>query len=415
MTTRTASDAPITIAVVPRERSSAAPEAIATLLARTPEPFQLVVIDHGLPDPWAGEVRAVVADAENATIVEVDDAQRPLLPNAARNLAIAHATGDWICLLENDVLVGENWLAPLIAAAEATDAGAAVPLILERFGVFEKVHFDDRLHRIVETQRGRRIEARDDSKERDRSAERRPVHFIETHCMLFRRRALDAVGGFDAAITAQEEIDISFALFTAGETAVLEPASVVTFLPPPPVYPSEREYFEAKWNPETYRIDEKRMAERWNIVDYPSATGVVEARRGIAAADVDSQMEIERTFRTRLQATADDLAALTPRGTLVLAHDDQLDLSLVCPEADVLPFTERNGVWWGPPADSASALAELDRMREAGGATFAVGWPSFWYLEYYEEFAQALRDRHEILAETDQIVAFDLNTRLEDR
>lgn len=404
----------ITIGVVPRERFSLAPDALRTLLRNTPQPFELIVVDPGIPEPWRQEVLDIVGQHDDATVLDVPPDQRPFLPNRARNLVIDRASGEWICLLENDTLVGEGWLLPLISAAEMHEAGAAVPLILERFGPFEKVHFDDRLHHIVDTPTPtgvtRRIEPRTDSKERDRQGSARIVDFIETHCMLFRCEALERVGAFDGGITAQEEIDISFALHAQGITAVMEPASVVTFMPPPPIHPSERDYYLAKWNPSTYAEDHVRMTERWGIVGYPSAIGVVEARLAMTDGDVETQIGRELEHRESLEATRRDLAPLLWRGPLILVHDNQLDLSLVCPEADVLPFLERDGAWWGQPEDSATAIAELDRMRDDGAATVAFAGTSTWWLDYYVEFADQLRSSFDLLSDTPQLIAFDLST-----
>ncbi|MFW2383011.1 MAG: glycosyltransferase family 2 protein, partial [Acidimicrobiales bacterium] len=319
-------EAHITIGVVPRERFSAAPEALRRLLQNTPQPFELLIVDAGTPEPWRSDIEQILAYRSDATVVPAPADTGPLLPNQARNLVLEHATGDWICLLENDVLVGEDWLNPLLTNAERHGAGAAVPLILERFDRFEKVHFDDRLHRIIEVRTSsgikRRIEARPDCKEDDRGGDTRIVDFIETHCMLFTTDALDQVGGFDGEITAQEEIDISFGLHAAGITAVFVPQSTVTFLPPPPVYPSERAYYHAKWNPETYQNDRRRMQERWGIVGYPSATGVVESRRAMAEGSIQDQIQAELDQRSFLDATREDLAPLLDRGRLILVHDD---------------------------------------------------------------------------------------------
>ena len=405
-------DMAVTIGVVARERFSAAPDALRTLLRNTPEQFELIVVDSGMPEPWRSEMTELVGRHSNGSVVSVPDVERPLLPNRARNLVIERATGDWICLLENDVLVDENWLTPLLDAASSHDAGVAVPLIIERFGPYEKVHFDDRLHRIVDspTRAGvaHRIEPRDDSKENDRGGRTRVVDFFETHCMLFRRSVLDQVGGFDGSITAQEEIDISFALHTNDITAVLVPSSVVTFLPPPPIHPSERDYYLTKWNPLTYADDYARMQSRWNIIGYPSAIGVVEARRAMAEGDVSSQVRREMQYRASLEATRSDLAPLLDRGPLILVHDNQLDLSLICPEAEVLPFLERDGVWWGQPPDSATAISELERMRATGATTLACASPASWWLDHYEDFADHLHASFEVLCSTEHVTAFDV-------
>ncbi len=116
----------------------------------------------------------------------------------------------------------------------------------------------------------------------------------------------------------------------------------------------------------------------------------------------------------RLDATRRDLAPLLGRGPLRLVHDNQLDLSLVCPEADVLPFIERDGLWWGQPDSSATAITELDRMRAEGASTLAFAAASAWWLEYYGEFADHLRSSFDVLSETPQVTTFDLTAAATD-
>lgn len=54
-------------------------------------------------------------------------------------------------------------------------------------------------------------------------------------------------------------------------------------------------------------------------------------------------------------------------------------------------FPERDGVYWGPPADDAAAQAELSRHVAAGVRSVVVGWPAFWWLEAYPSLAAAFR------------------------
>ncbi|MFW2382163.1 MAG: hypothetical protein ACN4GZ_10420, partial [Acidimicrobiales bacterium] len=93
-------------------------------------------------------------------------------------------------------------------------------------------------------------------------------------------------------------------------------------------------------------------------------------------------------------------------------HDDQLDLTHICPGADVVPFLERDGIWWGPPADSSQALEELDRMQADGATTIVFSSGSWWWLDTYDDFDRLLRDTFPLLASTDRIKAFDLMNSL---
>jgi hypothetical protein len=111
--------------------------------------------------------------------------------------------------------------------------------------------------------------------------------------------------------------------------------------------------------------------------------------------------------RGALRAVA-ELNARVPAGeTLVLVDDGQLDRSYF-PHHVVLPFLERSGRHWGPPADDATAIAELQRMRQAGASYLAFAWPAFWWLEYYREFAQHVRAQFRCMLENDCLIVFDL-------
>ena len=403
----------VAVGVVPRERFSMTGRVLERLLACTSEDVELVVVDAATPARFRAEIDRVLQgrpDVVRPTTEEI------LLPNRARNVVIANTDADWICFLENDVLVEPGWLDRLLTACEEEGAAAAVPLILERFEGFEQVHFDDRLHTIesVATPEGAalRIAPRPDSKEDDRGALRRVVHFIETHCMLFSREALERTGLFDPAISAQEEMDVSLALHAQGLRTIVEPASVVTFFPPPPIHPEEREYYRRKWDPEAYEQDYRRVAERWRLLDPPSAMGVVTARRSyLREPDPERQVEAQVAYRTRLAETAGDLAALAPAdGPLILVHDESLNLGVVAPGLEVLPFLERDGVYWGRPSDDATAIAELERMRAEGARIIAFAWPSFWWLEHYGGLADHLRASYRTALSNDRLVAFDLAT-----
>jgi glycosyltransferase involved in cell wall biosynthesis len=75
------------------------------------------------------------------------------------------------------------------------------------------------------------------------------------------------------------------------------------------------------------------------------------------------------------------------------------------------PFPEHDGTYWGPPADDAAALAELDRAIAAGVTRLVVAWPALWWLDHYTEFAHALRTRFARLLSTERVEVFALDRR----
>src|SRR5262249_38445511 len=72
----------------------------------------------------------------------------------------------------------------------------------------------------------------------------------------------------------------------------------------------------------------------------------------------------------QMQTAIRELRETIPAGTtFILVNDDQWGNQ---PSAlngyRVFPFLERDGQYWGPPPDDATALRELERLRRAGAS-----------------------------------------------
>ena len=92
----------------------------------------------------------------------------------------------------------------------------------------------------------------------------------------------------------------------------------------------------------------------------------------------------------RIQLAARDLAALIPAGeSFILVDHEQLREYLTFGR-HAIPFLEREGQYWGPPADDLTAIRELDGLRLAGAKLIVFAWPAFWWLDFYSEFARWL-------------------------
>ena len=104
-----------------------------------------------------------------------------------------------------------------------------------------------------------------------------------------------------------------------------------------------------------------------------------------------------------------ELAAVTPADAVVLIADlDQGGFGPTIAGRASLPFLEKDGKYFGPPATDAEALAELDRASGAGASHLAVLWPAFWFFDAYPGWAARLRDGHRCLIDNDRIAVFEL-------
>jgi SAM-dependent methyltransferase len=96
-------------------------------------------------------------------------------------------------------------------------------------------------------------------------------------------------------------------------------------------------------------------------------------------------------WRNQVLDAVIELITVTPEGAHVLLVDDALFGDLPPIRRVVEPFPQHGGAYAGPPADSQAAIAGLNERVSAGADAIAFGWPAFWWLEHYNEFADFLR------------------------
>ncbi len=109
----------------------------------------------------------------------------------------------------------------------------------------------------------------------------------------------------------------------------------------------------------------------------------------------------------RLQRCRAELVELIPAAEpFILVDEEQLRCEL--PHARAIPFLEKGGQYWGPPADDQTAVDELERLRASGARFIAFAWPSFWWLAHYQRFHQHLEERFRCVLKNDRLVVFSL-------
>jgi hypothetical protein len=110
----------------------------------------------------------------------------------------------------------------------------------------------------------------------------------------------------------------------------------------------------------------------------------------------------------QIHVAAGELAALVAPGeSFILVDQDEWDKEIV-PHGRPIPFLERGGKYWGPPADDETAIRELERLRRGGARYMVFGWPHLWWLEHYAGAHRHLRSRYPCVLENERLVVFDL-------
>jgi hypothetical protein len=154
------------------------------------------------------------------------------------------------------------------------------------------------------------------------------------------------------------------------------------------------------------RSVEERLANELRY--YACYVEVIEKRLAEQGIRADRERWLENSWWHRQAAAIEDLAALPHADApLVLVEEAAWGTGPIAGRP-VLPFLERDGAFWGSPDDDATAIAELERMREGGAAGIAFVWSTFWWLDHYRGFRDHLERRYPRVLANDRVVAVGL-------
>ena len=160
---------------------------------------------------------------------------------------------------------------------------------------------------------------------------------------------------------------------------------------------------------DAHRAQEQAILKRWlsHLGDAIEVRLLPGFTKGLAAIAVHEAVPMSGLWAHGLALAARDIAALVPPGdAFILVDDGQWAIDVGARR--VLSFLERDGGYWGPPADDASAIAEVERLRQGGAHFIVFARSAFWWLEHYRAFAYSLRSTFDCLLESDRLVVFDL-------
>lgn len=122
----------------------------------------------------------------------------------------------------------------------------------------------------------------------------------------------------------------------------------------------------------------------------------------------DRSMWVQESWWHRIERACTSIVAAVPdEGAFVLIDEDQWGARPLISGRRVVPFTERQGEYWGPPSDSASAIAEAERHRLDGCEHVCVAWSSRWILEHYADFGTHLFDTARSVHTSNDCTIFD--------
>lgn len=217
---------PVAVVVVTRACGAALPTFLSSLRAATAEPLDIVITHQGEPDP------AVCAAAEpvQARIIEAGDVGY----GRAANLGVWDTTARFVVVSDPDVVWEPGSLDRLLAAAQRWPRGAAFGPLMhnEQGAVYPSARSVPSLSNGIGHAvcgwwwPGNRWTAA--YKQGRAQPEERTAGWLADTCLLLRRDAFDAIGGFESEhLIYLEDLDLGERFAKAGWHNVYVPSAVV--------------------------------------------------------------------------------------------------------------------------------------------------------------------------------------------
>ncbi|MCR6625249.1 MAG: glycosyltransferase family 2 protein [Pseudoxanthomonas sp.] len=211
----------VSIIVPTRDRADLLSVCVRSVMEKTDYPdFEVVVVDNGSVD---AATRALLRELRQTPRIRVLDYPVPFNFSAIVNHGAREATGDVLCLLNNDTeVIDPSWLTELVSRATQRDAGAVGAMLyypddtIQHAGVVLGLggvagHVYTRMGRGAPGYMARAWVAQN-------------MSAVTAACLAVRRSVFEEVGGFDEALpVAFNDIDFCLRLLECGYRNVWTP------------------------------------------------------------------------------------------------------------------------------------------------------------------------------------------------
>jgi GT2 family glycosyltransferase len=273
MNLRTIADPEVTIIVAPRERFSYTRESLESIYENTEYPFKLIYVDGNSPS----DIRRYLEEQAREKKFELIRTEYYLSPNHARNLGLRQVNSKYVVFLDNDVIVTPGWLKTLVNCAEETKATVVSPLICQNLPLHSEVHCaggesgvkveikgDITRRKIIEKiyKQGRMVE------DILPQLQRQKTGLAEFHCMIVRTEIFKQIGVLDEGLmNTKEHLDLCMLVTEAGGSIYLEPESLITYVPGPPLKWSDLHFYMLRWSDAWELSSLKHLRDKWNLTE----------------------------------------------------------------------------------------------------------------------------------------------------
>jgi len=200
----TAARLPVSVVIPVRNGATTINNTLASLVASSTPVDEIIVVDDGSTDDTAGVVQAFMTGEPRCRLLRQPES---LGAAAARNRGLAEAGSALVLFTDSDVVLERETLTRLLATLGPAGPVAAVGVYRERnLGGGWLSHFTTCFSAFTYL----------------RSGDGRPTNF-GSQCVLVRREALQAAGGFDPGLAGAtvEDLETGYRLRAAGGETLL--------------------------------------------------------------------------------------------------------------------------------------------------------------------------------------------------
>lgn len=258
----------VTIVITAREVFSTTLASLQSILRNTPSSIKIIFIASGFPQKITNKIENI---SKNRNILMVYK-DHFLTPNQARNLALDNVDTRYVVFIDNDVVVAENWLEPLVICAEEEQATLVSPLLFEHNPPLRYIHMAGGECQILINDEGERVyhekhclQHHDNVKD-PQYLKRHTTELIEFHTVLIDAVYLKKIGGLDEQLLSlSEHWDLCINVLKDSGKIFIEPESRVTYIPPKKTTSDDLSFFNLRWSEEWFEASEKRLINKHGL------------------------------------------------------------------------------------------------------------------------------------------------------
>jgi GT2 family glycosyltransferase len=353
---------------------------VESVLAHSADsPYELIVVDNGSSDGSGDYLERLAAVHRHVAVV---GARENLGFARGCNRGIERARGDALVLLNDDAAVAPGWLSRLLAHLDRPGVGLVGPST-------NRIGNEAETETAYTTWGGFLDEAAQRASEHDGQAFEIPT--LAMFCLALRREVCEKVGPLDERfeIGLLEDDDYALRVRNAGMCSLCADDVLVHHF-------GETSFGKLVSSGERARIlaaNRRRFEEKWGT-----------RWRPYARRPRPSYEDLTRRVRAAVEEVVPEGA-----GVLVVTRGDDGLLALDRRAGAHFP-QDASGTYAGHhPADSAEAIAELERLRAAGMRFLVFPETCLWWLEHYDDLRRHLEARYSrVLERADTAVIYSL-------